>query len=366
MAETQYEALRRRGVSRRSFLQFCSVTAASLGLGSAGARDIARAMQEKPRMPVIWLHGLECTCCTESFIRSYHPAVQDIVLSMVSLDYDDTLMAAAGEQAEEALADTMERFRGQYIAAIEGSVPLGSGGVFCMPGGEPFKDKLQRVCRDAKAVIGWGSCASWGCINTARPNPTRSAPVSEVITDKPIVLVPGCPPIPEVMTGVLTYILAYERLPPLDRLGRPKMFYGQRIHDKCYRRGHFDAGQFAERFDDEGARLGYCLYKLGCKGPVTYNACSTLRWNEGLSWPVQSGHGCIGCAEADFFDKGSFYSHETTVLPPGWGGVEATVDKAGLGILAAASAAAAAHIAASAVAQARSPHSNKRTGGDEG
>ena len=113
MAETQYEALRRQGVSRRSFLQFCSLTAASLGLGSAGAKDIATAMQTKPRVPVVWLHGLECTCCTESFIRSYHPIAKDIVLSMVSLDYDDTIMAAAGEQAEAALEDTITKYKGQ-------------------------------------------------------------------------------------------------------------------------------------------------------------------------------------------------------------------------------------------------------------
>ena len=103
MFETQYEALRRQGISRRSFLQFCSLTAASLGIGSAGAKDIAEAMETKPRTPVIWLHGLECTCCTESFIRSYHPVAKDLVLSMISLDYDDTIMAAAGHQAEAAL-----------------------------------------------------------------------------------------------------------------------------------------------------------------------------------------------------------------------------------------------------------------------
>ena len=80
------------------------------------------------------------------------------------------------------------------------------------------------------------------------------------------------------------------------------MFYWQRIHDKCYRRAHFDAGQFVEKFDDIGAKLGYCLYKVGCKGPTTYNACSSIRWNEGLSWPVQSGHGCIGCSDNIFFD----------------------------------------------------------------
>ena len=246
MFETQYEALRRRGISRRSFLQFCSLTAASLGLGSAGAQEIAHAMETKPRTPVIWLHGLECTCCSEAFIRSYTPIVADVVTNMVSLDYDDTIMAAAGEQAEESLHETIEKYKGNYILAVEGNIPLHQGGINCVPNGEIFLNKIKHVAEGAKAVIGWGSCAAWGCVQAAKPNPTECVPITEVITDKPIVLVPGCPPIPEVMTSVITYILTYDRLPPLDRLGRPKMFYGQRIHDKCYRRGHFVAGQFAE------------------------------------------------------------------------------------------------------------------------
>ena len=247
---------------------------------------------------------------------------------------------------------------------MEGNIPLGENGVFCIPGGETFLNKIKHVCHNAKAVIGWGSCAAWGCVQAAKPNPTKSVPITEVITDKPVVLVPGCPPIPEVMTAVITYILTYDRLPPLDRLGRPKMFYGQRIHDKCYRRAHFDAGQFVEKFDDEGAKLGYCLYKVGCKGPTTYNACSTVEWNEGLSWPVKSGHGCIGCSENNFFDKGSFYNHEPDILPPGWGGVEATVDKVGIATVAVVGVAAAAHAAMSAVAQARAKN-NKDIGGKE-
>lgn len=365
MFETQYEALRRQGVSRRSFLQFCSLTAASLGLGSAGAQEIAQTIETKPRMPVVWLHGLECTCCTESFIRSYHPVAKDLVLSMISLDYDDTIMAAAGHQAEAALEETITKYKGNYILAVEGNVPLNDDGVNCIPAGETFLQKIKHVAAGAKAVIGWGSCAAWGCVQAAKPNPTHSVPITEIITDKPIVLVPGCPPIPEVMTAVVTYILTYDRIPPLDRLGRPKMFYGQRIHDKCYRRAHFDAGQFVEKFDDQGAKLGYCLYKVGCKGPTTYNACSTIRWNEGLSWPVQSGHGCIGCSEPNFFDKGSFYEHETTILPPGLDGIEATVDKVGLATVGVVGAAAIAHAALSAVAQARAKKTNKDLGREE-
>ncbi|KAA5606275.1 hydrogenase small subunit [Roseospira marina] len=313
--ETFYDVMRRQGISRRSFLKFCGLTSAALGLGPAWAPKVAEALETQPRIPVIWLHGLECTCCTESFIRSAHPLVKDVVLSMISLDYDDTIMAAAGHQAEAILDEVRETHRGEYILAVEGNPPLKDGGVYCLPGGRPFKDTLTTMAADAKAVIAWGSCASWGCVQAAHPNPTQATPVHEVVTGTPVIKVPGCPPIAEVMTGVLSYMVTFGTLPELDRHGRPKMFYSQRIHDKCYRRPHFDAGQFVERWDDEGARKGYCLYKMGCKGPTTYNACSTVRWNDGVSFPIQSGHGCLGCSEKDFWDKGPFYERLTTLDP---------------------------------------------------
>jgi len=310
--ETFYELIRRQGISRRNFLKFCSLSAASLGLAPHFAGKIAHAMETKPRVPVIWLHGLECTCCTESFIRSAHPLAKDVILSMISLDYDDTIMAAAGHQAEEILEVIRTEFKGQYILAVEGNPPLGDDGVFCIPGGEPFVNKLKHMAEDAAAVIAWGSCASWGCVQAAKPNPTQATPIHKVIKNKPIVKVPGCPPIAEVMTGVITYYVTFGELPALDRQGRPLMFYSQRVHDKCYRRGHFDAGQFAETFDDRGSREGYCLYKVGCRGPTTYNACSTTRWNEGVSFPIGSGHGCLGCSEPDFWDNGPFYERLET------------------------------------------------------
>jgi hydrogenase small subunit len=325
-AETFYEAIRRQGVSRRSFMRFCSLTAASLGLAPAMATRIANAMETKPRIPVLWLHGLECTCCSESFIRSAHPLAKDVVLSMISLDYDDTIMAAAGAQAEQCLEDVRKDYKGKYILCVEGNAPLADDGTYCIVGGRPFVDQLREMAADAMAVVAWGSCASWGCVQAARPNPTRATPVHEIIRDKPVIKVPGCPPIAEVMTGVLSYIIAFDRLPELDRQGRPKMFYSQRIHDKCYRRPHFDAGQFVEKWDDDGARKGYCLYKLGCRGPTTYNACSTVRWNDGVSFPIQSGHGCIGCSENDFWDNGPFYERLTKLNVFG---VEASADDIG-------------------------------------
>ena len=265
---------------------------------------------------------------------------------MLSLDYDDTIMAAAGEQAEQCLTDVRTQYKGKYIVAVEGNPPLGEDGNFCIVGGRPFLDQLLEVTEDAMAVIAWGSCASWGCVQAAKPNPTKATPIDQVIKNKPIIKIPGCPPIAEVMTGVISYILAFERLPELDRQGRPKMFYGQRIHDKCYRRPHFDAGQFVEAWDDEAARKGYCLYKMGCRGPTTYNACSTVRWNEGVSFPIQSGHGCIGCSENDFWDNGPFYERLAGVRAFG---AEANADKIGVTVLGGVAAATAAHAAVSAV-----------------
>jgi hydrogenase small subunit len=366
--ETFYEVMRRQGVTRRSFLKFCSLTAASLGLAPSFSAKIANAMETKPRTPVIWLHGLECTCCSESFIRSAHPLAKDVVLSMLSLDYDDTLMAAAGHQAEEIIANIRQKYKGNYILGVEGNPPLNEGGMYCIHGGRPFVEVLREVAADAKAVISWGSCASWGCVQAANPNPTRATPVHKIITDKPIIKVPGCPPIAEVMTAVVTYMLTFDRIPELDRQGRPKMFYGQRIHDKCYRRPHFDAGQFVEQWDDEFARKGYCLYKVGCKGPTTYNACSTVRWNGGVSFPIQSGHGCIGCSEDGFWDKGGFYDRVTGI---GTFGIESNADKMGIAAATVVSAGVVAHAAASALKRARDTsgkrnenNQSKSTGGN--
>ncbi len=355
MIETFYDVMRRQGITRRSFLKYCSLTAAAMGLGPAFAPKIAHAMETKPRIPVLWLHGLECTCCSESFIRSAHPLAKDVILSMISLDYDSLIMAAAGHQAEAIIDEITEKYKGNYILAVEGNPGLDqdkTGGMSCIIAGKPFTEQLQHVAKDAKAIISWGSCASWGCVQAAKPNPTGATPVHKVpdMGNAPIIKVPGCPPIAEVMTGVVTYMLTFDRLPSLDRQGRPLMFYSQRIHDKCYRRPHFDAGQFVEKFDDEAARKGYCLYKMGCKGPTTYNACSTIRWNGGLSFPIQAGHPCIGCSEDGFWDKGGFYNRLTSIDQFG---IEANADTVGGTAAAVVGVGIAAHAAASAIKRAQ-------------
>jgi hydrogenase small subunit len=327
LVPTVYEQLISRGVPRRDFLRFCAWMGAYLGLEHSAIGQIARALETKRRMPVVWLHFQECTCCSESFLRSSHPIVADILLDKISLDYTETLQAASGYQAEEILHDTITKYRGEYLMLVEGSVPLGADGCYCVVAGKSALDTVKEVAAGAKAVIAWGNCACSGCVQGANPNPTRATPINAIIKDKPVVNVQGCPPIAEVMAGVLVHLLTFDRIPQLDVLGRPKAFYGKRVHDTCSRRANYDAGLFVETFDDENARKGYCLYKVGCKGPTTYNSCASMRWNNGTSFPIQSGHPCIGCSEANFWDNGPFYKR----LPnfPGFP-IEATADKIGL------------------------------------
>ncbi|MCX6553051.1 MAG: hydrogenase small subunit, partial [Acidobacteria bacterium] len=257
---TIWEQAQMQGYSRRDFLQFCSWIAAAAGIHASGVPQVVEALETKSRIPVVWFHFQECTCCSESFIRSNHPIVSDIILDKISLDYTETLQAAAGHQAHAALKNTMEKFKGQYLMLVEGSIPTADGGIYCCIGGRTALDIVQEAAAGAKAIVAWGSCASNGCIQAAKPNPTSATPIDQIISGKPIIKVPGCPPIAEVMAGVIVHLLAFDRIPQLDGIGRPKAFYSRRVHDTCYRRANYDAGLFVETFDDENAKRGYCLY----------------------------------------------------------------------------------------------------------
>lgn len=329
-----WDDLKSRGVTRREFIRYCTLASVYLGLQSTFVPKIIHAMETKKRIPVIWLHGLECTCCSESFIRSSHPLTADIILNMLSLEVDDTIQAAAGYQVEAHREQIMMENYGEYILAVEGNVPLKENGAFCTIAGRAFGDILQETAAGAKAVIAWGTCASFGCVQAARPNPTGATPIHKIIRDKPVMNIPGCPPIAEVMTGTLTHILTFDSMPELDRFHRPKAFYGRRIHDECYRRSYFDAGLFVESFDSDEAKQGWCLYKMGCKGPTTSNSCSVMRWNGGVSYPIQSGHPCLGCAEPDFWDKNTpFYERQANVAFLGTNTTADTIGKVAAGVV---------------------------------
>jgi hydrogenase small subunit len=305
--KTLGETLRQQGISRRGFLKFCAATASMMALPPSMVPAIAAALEKARRPSVIWLSFQECTGCTESLTRSHSPTVEGLIFDAISLDYHHTLQAASGTAAEAAREAAMEENDGKYILVVDGSIPTANPG-YSTIAGISNKDMLIDTARGAAAIVSVGSCAAFGGIPRAKPNPTGAVPVSELVTDKPIINVSGCPPIPVVITGVLAHFLTFGVIPELDALGRPVAYYGKSIHDRCYRRPFYDKGLFAETFDDEGAKKGWCLYKLGCKGPTTYNACATTKWNEGTSFPIESGHPCLGCSEPDFWDAGGFYN----------------------------------------------------------
>ncbi|MGL5786707.1 MAG: hydrogenase small subunit [Bacteroidales bacterium] len=326
--KTVYEELMDKGYSRRQFLKFCGLMGGMLGLQGSGVAQIVEAFETKPRVPVLWYHFQECTCCSESFIRASHPVIEEILFDLIALEYDDTLMAAAGKQAEELRTEAIKNNFGEYILLVEGAVPLGNSG-FCTLAGQSAKQVFDEGVKGAKAIIAWGNCASSGCIQAAHPNPTQATPVHKLNPGKPVINVQGCPPIADVMAGIITYYTTFGKIPELDNQGRPKVFYGRRIHDTCYRRPCYDAGLFVESWDDENAKHGYCLYKMGCKGPNTYNSCAIIKWNNNVSYPIQSGHGCIGCAEAGFWDREPMYEPLQSITGIG---IEATATQIGIGL----------------------------------
>jgi hydrogenase small subunit len=349
--DTLGQQLAERGVSRRDFLEFCGSLSIIWGLGSGGAKQVARSLQAIRRPSVIWIQLQECTGCVESVLRSAEPTVGDLILDLISLDYSHTIMAASGHAAEKTLADAMAANKGKYILIVTGSVPLAEDGIYLTIGGRTAKVILEEAAAGAAAVIAVGACAHWGNIQAARPNPTGAVGVSDIIKDKPVVNIAGCPPIGDVVTATVVHFLTFGRLPALDADGRPLFAYGARIHDQCPRRANFDAGQYVEAFDDEAARKGWCLYKVGCKGPATFSPCPIFQWNGGTSWPIGAGHPCLGCTERNFWDTMTpFYGR----LPDVAGfGVESRVDLIGAALAVGATAGVVAHAAATAVHQSR-------------
>ena len=345
------EALKKSGFSRRDFMKWAGAMTAFMALPASMAPTVARAAELSDRLPVIWLHMAECTGCSESLLRTDAPSIDSLIFDYISLEYHETVMAAAGWQAEENLESAIEKYKGRYILLVEGGIPTGDTENYLTVGplGLSGLHHAKHASQNAAAIFAIGTCSSFGGIQAAKPNLSNSVGLSKV-TSKPVINVPGCPPSEKNIVGNVLHYILFGTLPALDVFNRPKWAYGLRIHDLCERRGHFDAGEFVQTFGDEGAKNGYCLYKVGCKGPYTFNNCSRERFNQHTSWPVQAGHGCIGCSEPDFWDTMGPFEEPmadrlfNTVLGLGADNVS---DKIGIGVLALAGIGIAAHAAIS-------------------
>lgn len=351
------DILTKKGVSRRDFFRFCTAMTAALALPAHYVNRVMAAVSEAKKPVLVWLEFQDCAGNSESLLRASNPSVGEIVLDVLSLDYHETVMAAAGHQAEEALAMATAE-PGSYLVVVEGSIPTKDGGIYCTIGGRTALEIAREVCGKALATITCGTCSAYGGIPAAAPNPTGAVGVADAVQGITVLNLPGCPMNVANLTATIVHFLTFGELPATDQFGRPLFAYGSRIHDDCERRAHYDAGQFVEEWGDAGHRAGWCLYKMGCKGPATFHNCPIVRWNDQTSWPVGSGHGCVGCSEPNFWDTMTpMYGRLPSI--PGFG-VEATADKIGLGVAAVVAGAFAAHGVAAAVRAKTKPLSKSK------
>ena len=313
-----------KGLSRRDFLKVCGATATILGLSQSYVPQIAQALEDATAKPaVLWLQGQNCTGCTISTINSTHPNAAQIVLDILSIRYHPNIMASSGDMAIKVIEDTMSELKGKYVLVWEGAIPDKEDGLFAAFGekdGKPMlcKDWITNAGDNAAVIIALGTCASFGGIPRANQAVTGAKGVVYDGTKKggayagstPVVNVPGCPPNPDWLLGTVVYYLLNKKAPEVDNYGRPKMFYGQLVHDNCERRAAFEAGLYVEKWGDAAAiapadggtaTQNYCLVKKGCKGPVTFSDCPIRRWNNKQSWNVAAHGICIGCTQPEFY-----------------------------------------------------------------
>lgn len=289
------------GFTRRDFLKYCGSLAIMLGLSETMAPRVAEALEigeeSGKLLPVIWMEGGSCSGCTEALAQTNTPDIPQLVLETISLNYSETLSAAAGASMERAREETIEA--GGYLLVYEGAVPTAYDGNVLMVGGEKGTESLAKTAEGADAVIALGSCACDGGWMAARPNDAEAVGVQKFLSergiDTPVVNIPCCPANPEWLVAVIVEYALMGRLPELNDRNEPAQLFNQTVHDNCPRRGHFENGEFVYQFGSAEEAKGYCLYPLGCRGPQTFTVCPVTRWNRSVSWCVEAGAPCIGC-----------------------------------------------------------------------
>ncbi|MEN6461240.1 MAG: hydrogenase small subunit, partial [Syntrophomonas sp.] len=218
-------------LSRRDFIRLCAGSAAAISFSGYLAPFMAEAVAAGDAPPVIWLQGASCTGCSISLLNTVHPDIKEVLLNVISLRYHPNVSAAAGDLAlKGAIYKVAQENKGKFLLVVEGSVPTGANGLFCMVGEEngkpiPFMKLVQDIGSQAQAILSFGTCSAYGGIPATPPNPTGCKPVSEIVKNVQVINVPGCPPHPDWMVGTIAHVLLYKDIPELDTFGRPKMFF---------------------------------------------------------------------------------------------------------------------------------------------
>ncbi|PJI10562.1 MULTISPECIES: hydrogenase small subunit [Clostridium] len=260
------------------------------------ASDMLKNRQIK-KLNAIWLEVTGCSGNIISFLNSENPGLNYILTELINLTYNNTLMASEGEAAFKIFLDTLNT---EFILLVDGAVSTKENGMYNIVANYNGKlvtalEAVKMAGEKAKYVLAVGTCASFGGISAAKPNPSLSKSVSEVLK-REVINLPGCPCHPDWVVGTLAQLTAFGKM-QLDSENRPVLFYGTTIHDNCTRRGFFDRRIFAKKFGEEG-----CMFKLGCRGPVTRTDCPRRKWNGYVNWPIGDNTNCIGCANSRFPD----------------------------------------------------------------
>jgi hydrogenase small subunit len=249
------------------------------------------------KINAIWLEVTGCSGNIISLLNSENPGLYDILTNIINFTFNNTLMGAEGEFAFQRFLETLDT---EFILLVDGAVSTKENGLYNIIANYKGKmitalEAIKMAGEKAKYVMAVGTCASYGGISAAKPNPSESKSVQEVLS-RPVIRLPGCPCHPDWVVGTIAHLVKYG-VPELDAQGRPLLFYGVIIHDNCTRRGFFEKGIFAQKFGEEG-----CMFKLGCRGPVTKTDCPRRKWNGYVNWPIGDNTNCIGCAEEHFPD----------------------------------------------------------------
>jgi len=307
--------MRHYGFSRRDFAKWAAATVAGAEFSQAFLPKLGAAVQEAVKeYPLIWMQDAACSGCSVSVINTVHPSIKNLILDQIlpgkqlSLNYHSTLMAATGARSIEIPMEIARKSKGKYIYIVEGAIPTRDDGIYGTLGeenGKPISmlEWLRRLAPDALALLAVGTCAAYGGIAAAKPNPSGAKGVGEVLKTlgiaTPVVNIPGCACHPDWFIGTVAQVLLYGLPKPeeLDEAGRLKLYYGQSVHSRCINRDYMDEGVFAKQFGEVG-----CLLEIGCKGPTTHADCPVRQWNSGVNWCVKANAPCLGCTEPDFPD----------------------------------------------------------------
>lgn len=285
--------------TRREFIKFCGKIAALLGGGAGMTADFAEAFMKitSRQPPVIWLTGLACSGDSVSLVYGDSPSLVPLLSSLVDLKFHPVLSVAQGELAMDIINQQMSK--GGYVLCFEGAIPLGMPRA-CMTGGSNLEDLLVPAIQNAGAVIACGTCASYGGIPAANGE-TGAVSIFDFVQEKglqtPVVRIPGCPMNSHRFTGTVAYFVAYGKLPKLDDQNRPITYYGQKNHDNCQRFQYFAQDKYVMDYKNDKKE---CLFRMGCRGPVTMSDCPVRLWNHNTSWCVNANTPCVGCAHPEW------------------------------------------------------------------